>query len=104
MGSSRNISDEVNKQSSEELSSLAAKVLNLDPAEAGFVELDQLVEQYNNLLTDAKRLAGSVLSQDETPQEIRHKCPTCSSVGFAISKLDPRKCEFCDGTFGGNPE
>lgn len=30
-------------------------------------------------------------------------CPTCLSEGFAQSSLGPARCEFCDGTFGGNP-
>lgn len=30
-------------------------------------------------------------------------CPTCKSRGFAKSRLGPHRCEFCDGTFGGNP-
>lgn len=30
-------------------------------------------------------------------------CPTCNSSGFATSSLGPDRCEFCDGTFGGNP-
>lgn len=31
------------------------------------------------------------------------KCPSCNSTGFEDSKLGPHRCEFCDGTFGGNP-
>lgn len=30
-------------------------------------------------------------------------CPTCQSQGFAVSKLGPTRCTFCDGTEGGNP-
>lgn len=30
-------------------------------------------------------------------------CPTCKSEGFKTSALGPDRCEFCDGTFGGNP-
>lgn len=59
----------VDKQSSEELSSLAGRVLNIEPIGPAFVDVDHLSEMYNELLADAKRLAGSVLSQDETPVE-----------------------------------
>lgn len=31
------------------------------------------------------------------------KCRTCGAKGFAPSKAFPDACEFCDGTFGGNP-
>lgn len=29
-------------------------------------------------------------------------CPSCKSAGFEVSKLGPDRCEFCDGTVGGN--
>lgn len=48
------------KQSSPELSTLAARVLHLGATGT---------PEYNALLLTAKRLAGSVLSQDETPVE-----------------------------------
>lgn len=31
------------------------------------------------------------------------ECITCKSRGFEVSKLGPDRCEFCDGTFSGNP-
>jgi hypothetical protein len=31
------------------------------------------------------------------------KCVTCGSHGFSPSILGPDRCEFCDGTVGGNP-
>jgi hypothetical protein len=49
------------KQSSPELSSLAAKVQRRRPIKAPFI--DSTI--YNALLEDAQKLAGSVLSQDE---------------------------------------
>lgn len=30
-------------------------------------------------------------------------CPTCGAKGFAQSVLGADRCEFCDGTEGGNP-
>jgi hypothetical protein len=30
-------------------------------------------------------------------------CPNCQSKGFERSLLWDNRCEFCDGTFGGNP-
>lgn len=33
----------------------------------------------------------------------RKHCPTCGSYGFEKSKVYEKQCEFCDGTFGGNP-
>jgi hypothetical protein len=36
-------------------------------------------------------------------REDGRECPTCHSRGFAVSRLGPQRCEFCDGTFGGNP-
>lgn len=51
--------EDARKQSSPELSSLAARVLNLGTTDN---------PAYNDMLIMAKRLAGSVLSQDETPQ------------------------------------
>lgn len=60
------------EQSSEEMSSLASTILKLKPLDTNvkrgptYVELR---ENYNGLLEDAKRLAGSVMSQDETPGE-----------------------------------
>ena len=30
-------------------------------------------------------------------------CKTCKSVGFGPSKLGADRCEFCDGTVGGQP-
>lgn len=30
-------------------------------------------------------------------------CPGCASKGFAVSRLGPDGCEFCDGTESGNP-
>lgn len=30
-------------------------------------------------------------------------CRTCGSEGFGPSRLGPHRCEFCDGSFGGNP-
>lgn len=51
------------KESSEEMSSLAATILNMDPETEDGIS----AAQYNKLLKDAKRVAGSVLSQDETP-------------------------------------
>jgi hypothetical protein len=51
-------------------------------------------------------LAGGVLAQgsllppaDDAPA----KCPGCGSSGFAPSILGSGRCEFCDGTAGGNP-
>lgn len=35
--------------------------------------------------------------------ESRRKCAGCGSRGFARSVLGPARCEFCDGTVGGNP-
>lgn len=51
-----------NKQSSDELSSLAAKTIRRKPAVLPVVERST----YNELLEDAHRLAASVMSQDET--------------------------------------
>ncbi len=53
------------RESSTELSSLASRILQLDmaPPETSSVAAGA----YNQLLRDAQRLAGSVLSQDETP-------------------------------------
>jgi len=31
------------------------------------------------------------------------KCANCGATGFEQSKLGPFRCEFCDGTEGGNP-
>lgn len=90
MGSSRNISDEANgprEESSAELSSLAANVLGYDEVTDDDVD----AEMYNALLKDAKRLAGSVLSQDETPKQkyaqpcdeheyIESGCPNCGKM------------------------
>ncbi len=53
----------VDKQSGDEISTLASSVMRRQPARARTVD----AQQYNDLLTDSKRLAGSVLSQDETP-------------------------------------
>ena len=33
----------------------------------------------------------------------RFRCPTCDSLGFAISTLGDKRCTFCDGSVGGNP-
>lgn len=55
------------KQSSPDLSSLASKILRLTPLEITKMETAMGVQAYEALLADAKRLAGSVLSQDETP-------------------------------------
>ena len=30
-------------------------------------------------------------------------CPTCKSIGFNSSVLGQDRCEFCGGTFSGNP-
>lgn len=60
------------RQSSAELSSLASKIAQLKhrPGLSGAtVEHDKRyvpVESYNELVDNAKKLAGSVLSQDET--------------------------------------
>lgn len=51
------------KQSSSELSSLAARVLNMGPGD---------IPDHTQLLQIAKRLAGSVMSQDETPGQTFH--------------------------------
>jgi hypothetical protein len=50
------------KKSSSAMSSIAAKVLRAKLATGDAVDRDS----YNALLADAKALAGSVLSQDET--------------------------------------
>lgn len=58
------------RQSSPEISSLAAKVMGwteTTPEIVGEDNVNQQCQSYNQLLRDAKRLAGSVLSQDETP-------------------------------------
>lgn len=50
------------KRSSPEISSLAGSILRIPVRKSALVD----VEAYNALLRDAKRLAASVLSQDET--------------------------------------
>lgn len=54
------------EQSSEELSSLASEVLQMK-----MLTLQSPLDHhgYNALLRKAKRLAGSVLTQDENPEE-----------------------------------
>lgn len=59
------------KETSSRVSSIAANILNLEscplePLEGTGKSLIA-AEDYNSLLVDAKTLAGSVLSQDETP-------------------------------------
>lgn len=56
------------EQSSEEMSSLAARVLQMEDVNS-FGSLVAAVDAYNRVLAIAKRLAGSVLSQDETSKE-----------------------------------
>ncbi len=56
--------DDPKKESSDAMSSLAASVLRRKPA----TDKSAAGYSYNLLLADAKRLAGSVLSQDETPE------------------------------------
>lgn len=61
------------KESSSELSSLAGAVLNMPPLGEVFEmtgAVKQVATRYDELLTAAKRLAGSVLSQDETPGQL----------------------------------
>lgn len=79
------------KESSSELSSLAARVL-------GFAEMsepqDLPAAQYNRLLEHAKRLAGSVLSQDETlGQSGTHKWKPAPGEGPHGEYAE--KCEVC---------
>lgn len=50
-----------NRETSDEISTLAAKILNEEPRDG-----DEHLS-YNALLVQAKRLAGSALSQDQTP-------------------------------------
>lgn len=54
------------RQSSPEISSLAARVLRMPPKPNAHDGSAQLMDEYNALLAMAKRLAGSALSQDET--------------------------------------
>lgn len=53
-----------NRETSDEISSLAANVLKLQPSDSRNAAEKKM---YNDLLRDAKRLAGSALSQDQTP-------------------------------------
>lgn len=43
---------------------------------------------------------GAAYSQVQ--QEVG-ECPSCKSKGFAKSVLGADRCEFCDGSFSGNP-
>lgn len=52
------IEDGVHKQSSPKMSKLASEIMRLE---------DMKSDSYNELLKNAKSLAASVLSQDETP-------------------------------------
>lgn len=54
----------MDRQSSSELSSLAARILNMDTIPD---DTPTSAADYNVLLQTAKKLAGSVLSQDQTP-------------------------------------
>lgn len=54
----------MNKQTSSGVSTLAASILAMQPAPEG-EEIDGI--DYNTLLDHAKTLAGSAMSQDETP-------------------------------------
>lgn len=53
----------MNKETSSRVSSIAAAILRAPLRKVG----DASEEHFNELLSDAKILAGSVLSQDETP-------------------------------------
>ncbi len=48
-------------------------------------------------------LRGWVQFRKTLPNESCSSCPTCGSSGFPLSRLGPERCEFCDGTEGGNP-
>lgn len=65
-------------------------------AAANVFELKLFHEQSHE--HDARQLA--VYQQ---AAEIDLSCKGCQSYGFAKSKLGPDRCEFCDGTFSGNP-
>lgn len=56
----------MNKETSSEISTLASAILRL-PAASLSNNFKPTPDDYNNLLTDARKLAGSALSQDETP-------------------------------------
>lgn len=48
--------------------------------------------------------SGELKSNIDALNELAaEKCPGCGSKGFAKSILGPDRCEYCDGTFGGNP-
>lgn len=55
----------MNKETSSRVSSIAANVLQMDALTPTGPD-DKITDEFNNLLIDAKILAGSALSQDET--------------------------------------
>lgn len=64
------IDPKVRKQSSSKLSTLAGQIQNQKPLSLDGqddVDVDAIVDEYNALLANAQRLAGSVMGQDETP-------------------------------------
>jgi len=62
--------------------------------------IDKWEEEEHISLRDGYRQTLERLIADAlTPALLKCKC---GAVGFSPSKL-PGQCEFCDGTFGGNP-
>lgn len=58
------------------------------------IAVDELLASMNSSDTDVLHGVAS--------EETRWQCPSCQSKGFTKSQL-PDRCEFCDGTFSGNP-
>lgn len=53
-------------------------------------------------LAQLKKMGVTTNELDESSIVTEDKCPNCSASGFAPSELEGQ-CEFCDGSFGGNP-
>lgn len=52
---------------------------------------------------DPAKKPGQIIYRPPSHGNPLRQCPECGSRGFEISRLGPHRCEFCDGTVGGNP-
>ncbi len=51
-------------------------------------------------LSDAK---AQFAEEQMKLKQLRPGCPSCGAVGFAVSVMGADRCQFCDGSYCGNP-
>lgn len=83
----------MNKETSSRVSSIAGDILNVEP-----IDRDASKNEFNILLEKAKTLAGSALSQDETPG-----AESVTSGKIGAHGIHPAPAEFNDADIAADP-